>query len=158
MSLSIKRIARALGAEINNIDLSQKLSDHTIGELRQALLEYKVIFFHKQQITPHEHLAFAKRFGDIVKYPMVKGLEGLPEIIPVVKLPHETVNFGGMWHSDTTYTQCPPMGSILAARALPPFGGNTQWNEGPNKRPYRRLFISKKRGNKIAEKSHGYRC
>ena len=125
MSLSINRIAGALGAEIDNINLAQELSDNSIAEIRQALLEHKVIFFRNQDITPHQHLAFAKRFGDIVEYPMVKGLEGLPEVVPVVKLAHETVNFGGMWHSDTTYIKCPPMGSILVARELPPFGGDT---------------------------------
>ena len=70
-------------------------------------------------------LAFAKRFGDIVEYPMVTGLQEAPEIVPVVKLAHETVNFGGMWHTDTSYLKSPPMGTIMAARELPPSGGDT---------------------------------
>ncbi|MBT6096080.1 MAG: taurine dioxygenase [Rhodospirillaceae bacterium] len=125
MSISITRIAGALGAEIGNIDISQDLSDDTIAEVRSAWLEHKVIFFRDQDITPLQHLAFAKRFGDVVEYPMVKGLEEAPEIVPVVKLPHETHNFGGMWHSDTSYLESPPMGAILVARELPPFGGDT---------------------------------
>tara|TARA_Y100001960_G_C14637783_1_gene809169 strand:- start:264 stop:1094 length:831 start_codon:yes stop_codon:yes gene_type:complete len=125
MTLSITRVSGALGAEINNVDLSQKLNRFTILELRQALLRHKVLFFQNQDITPHQHLAFAQKFGDIVEYPMVNGLKEEPQIVPVVKLPHETVNFGGMWHSDTSYTQSPPMGSILVAREIPPFGGDT---------------------------------
>ena len=54
-----------------------------------------------------------------------RGLDDYPEIIPVIKLEHETINFGGLWHSDMAYTECPPMGSILVARELPPYGGDT---------------------------------
>ena len=125
MSFSIAPVAGALGAEIGDVDLSQELDDETIAEIRRTLLAFKVIFFRDQNVTPVQHLAFAKRFGDIVEYPMVAGLEEAPEIVPVVKLAHETVNFGGMWHSDTSYLKSPPMGTIMAARELPPFGGDT---------------------------------
>ena len=56
---------------------------------------------------------------------MVSGLEDHPEIVPVVKLPDETYNFGGIWHSDTTYLAAPPLGAIWVARELPPHGGDT---------------------------------
>jgi taurine dioxygenase len=124
-TLDVRPVSGALGAEIHGVDLSKELSDETIGEIRQALLDHLVIFFRDQDITPEQHLAFARRFGEPVEYPLVKGLEGLPEIVPVVKLEHETVNFGGLWHSDTTYLEEPPMGSILVARELPPYGGDT---------------------------------
>jgi taurine dioxygenase len=125
MAVTVKRISGALGAEVGNVDLAQDLSDETIAEIRSALLEHKVVFFRDQDITPHQQLAFAKRFGEIVEYPMVKGLDDVPEIVPVVKLEHETHNFGGMWHTDTSYLESPPMGAILAARELPPYGGDT---------------------------------
>jgi len=115
----------ALGAEIGGVDLSEELPDAVIGEIRQALLEHLVVFFRNQDITPEQHLAFARRFGDLVAYPMVKGLDDYPEIVPVLKLEHETVNFGGIWHSDTTYLAAPPLGAILVARELPPAGGDT---------------------------------
>ena len=63
--------------------------------------------------------------GTPVEYPFVKGLEGFPHIIEVKKLEHETVNFGGIWHSDTTYLQEPPMGSMLLSKEVPPYGGDT---------------------------------
>lgn len=125
MTITATKIAGALGAEIDGIDLSQPLDDAAISEVRAALNEHKVIFFRDQEITPKQHLAFAKRFGEVVEYPMVKGLDEAPEIVPVVKLPEETHNFGGMWHSDTSYLECPPMGAILVARELPPYGGDT---------------------------------
>lgn len=123
--ITIRPVAGALGAEISGVDLSRDLSGETIAEIRQALLDHLVIFFRDQDITPEQHLAFARRFGDIVQYPLVKGLESHPDIIPVVKLEHETVNFGGLWHTDTTYLEEPPLGSILLARELPPAGGDT---------------------------------
>ena len=118
-------VSPALGAEIGGVDLSQSLGDDLIAEIRQAWLEYRVVFFRDQDITPEQHLAFACRFGDLVTYPMVKGLDDYPEIAPVIKLEHQTVNFGGIWHSDTTYLPQPPMGAILVARELPPKGGDT---------------------------------
>jgi taurine dioxygenase len=124
-TIGVHPVAGALGAEISGVDLSRPLSDETIAEIRQALLDHLVIFFRGQDITPEQHLAFAKRFGEPVEYPLVKGLDAFPEIVPVVKLEHETVNFGGLWHADTTYLEEPPMGSILVARELPPYGGDT---------------------------------
>ena len=118
-------VSPALGVEIGGVDLSQSLGDDVIAEIRQAWLEYRVVFFRDQNITPEQHLAFARRFGDLVTYPMVKGLDDYPEIAPVIKLEHQTVNFGGIWHSDTTYLPQPPMGAILVARELPPKGGDT---------------------------------
>ncbi len=124
-TLDIRPVAGALGAEIGGVDLSRDLSDNTVADIRHALLEHLVIFFRDQDITPDRHLAFARRFGETVEYPLVKGLEGHPEIMTVVKLEHEKLNFGGLWHSDTTYLDEPPMGSILVARELPPHGGDT---------------------------------
>jgi taurine dioxygenase len=84
-----------------------------------------VLFFRDQTLTPAQFLTFARRFGEIVEYPFVKGLEAYPEIIPVVKLEHERINFGGVWHSDTAYLDVPPMASMLLARDVPEAGGDT---------------------------------
>jgi taurine dioxygenase len=65
--------------------------------------------------------------GEPVEYPFVKGIDGYPEIISVTKLPHETVNFGGIWHSDTVYLDRPPMATLLVAREVPPVGGDTMF-------------------------------
>ncbi len=84
-----------------------------------------VIFFREQPWTPEPFLAFARRFGEVAEYPFIKGIDGFPEITPVVKLEHERVNFGGLWYSDTAYLECPPMSTMLIAREVPPFGGDT---------------------------------
>jgi taurine dioxygenase len=70
-------------------------------------------------------MAFARTMGKPVEYPFVKGIAGFPEVIEVKKLEHERHNFGGIWHSDTAYLQEPPMGSMLLAREVPPYGGDT---------------------------------
>lgn len=117
-------MAGALGAEISGVDLNS-LDDNTTNEIRQALLDNQVIFFRKQSLSPAGFLAFSARFGKPVKYPFVKGIDGYPEVIEVLKREHEVNNFGGIWHSDTSYLDIPPMGSMLIAREVPPYGGDT---------------------------------
>jgi taurine dioxygenase len=124
-TLDIRPIAGALGAEIHGVDLDRPLDDGTAAAIRRALLDHLVIFFRDQELPPERFLAFARRFGEPMEYPLVKGIEGYPDIIRVAKLEHETVNFGGIWHSDTTYLETPPMGTLLVAREVPPFGGDT---------------------------------
>ena len=92
--------------------------------MRHALLDHLVVFLRNQNLTPQQQVAFARAFGEPIEYPQLKGLPGCPLITPVVKLPHERVNFGGIWHSDTTYCG-PPMASMLFAREVPPYGGDT---------------------------------
>jgi taurine dioxygenase len=123
--LDIRRIAGALGAEIHGVALDRELDAETVAALRQALLDHLVIFFRDQNLPPERFLALARRFGEPIEYPFVRGIDGFPEIIQVAKLEHETVNFGGIWHSDTTYLEMPPMGTMLVAREVPPVGGDT---------------------------------
>ncbi len=123
----VRRVAGALGAELHGVDLAQDLSDDVIGEIRQAWLDHLAVFFRDQKITPAQQLAFARRIGEPVEYPQLKGLDDYPMITPVVKLENERNNFGGVWHSDTTYLQVPPMASMLYAIELPPVGGDTEF-------------------------------
>jgi taurine dioxygenase len=124
-SFEIRPIAGALGAEIGGIALTEELDGETISAIRRAWLDHLVIFFREQHLTPERFLAFARRFGEVAEYPFIEGIDGFPEITPVVKLEHERVNFGGLWHSDTAYLECPPMSTMLIAREVPTFGGDT---------------------------------
>jgi taurine dioxygenase len=123
--IRVGRIAGALGAEIEGVDISRPLPNDVVAEIRQAFLDFLVIFVRGQKLTPHEQLAFAQRFGEPMEYPQLRGLPECPLITPVVKLAHERVNFGGIWHSDTTYLERPPMASMLYALETPPYGGDT---------------------------------
>ena len=123
--IAVKRLAGALGAEISGVDLRKPLPADAAAEIRRAFAEHLVIFFRDQPLAPGQFMAFARSMGTPVEYPFVKGIAGFPEIIEVKKLEHERANFGGVWHSDTTYLQVPPMGSMLLAREVPPYGGDT---------------------------------
>ena len=122
--MEIRRIAGALGAEILGIELSSATDDE-ISFIRKAWLAHLVVFFRDQPLSPEEFMAFARRIGKPIEYPFVKGIPGFAEIIEVKKLEHEKINFGGVWHSDTTYLEIPPMASLLLAREIPPAGGDT---------------------------------
>ena len=123
--MKIKRISGALGAEITGVDLTQTLSVGLADDIRAIFLEHNVIFVKNQPLTSLQFINFAKTMGTPVEYPFVKGFEDFPEIIEVKKLEHEKINFGGVWHSDTTYLDCPPMGSMLLSKEIPPYGGDT---------------------------------
>jgi taurine dioxygenase len=124
-TIGIHPVAGALGAEVTGIDLGRDLDDATVAALRRAWLEHLVLFARDQNLPPARFLAFARRFGEVIEDPFVKGLDDFPEIIPVLKREHERVNFGGVWHSDTAYLDVPPMASMLVAREIPPVGGDT---------------------------------
>src|SRR5579872_961726 len=94
-AIAVNRISGALGAEISGVDLSQKLGDETIAEIRQVLRENQVIFFRDQKLTPDQHLAFGRRFGKLQVHDFVEGLEDNQEILEVRKEEYETRNFGG---------------------------------------------------------------
>jgi taurine dioxygenase len=121
----VRPLSGSVGAEILGIDLAAEPGANVIGEIRQTWLKHGVIFFRDQDLPPAKFLSFAKRFGAVVEYPFIKGIEGFPEIIPVIKLAHETKNFGGIWHTDTAYLDTPPMATMLVAREVPPYGGDT---------------------------------
>ncbi len=123
--MQVRKIAGALGAELSGIDLARELTPALAAEIRAAFLEHQVIFLRGQRLSPRQFLAFAQAMGQPVEYPFVAGIEGFPHIIEVKKLEHETSNFGGIWHSDTTYLEQPPMGSMLLSREVPPHGGDT---------------------------------
>ena len=107
--MEIRPLASGLGAEILGVDLAGPLGDDTVRTLRTALLDHVVVFFREQMLTPQELLSLAQCFGEPSEYPLVRGLPECPLVVPVIKEPHERVNFGGLWHSDTAYLEQPPM-------------------------------------------------
>lgn len=125
--LDVRPVAGSLGAEIFGADLSLDDSNQAYDEIYQAFLDHQVLFIRDQKLTPPQQAAFARRFGPLNSYPFVEGLKGTPEIIEIVKEPGETKNFGGIWHSDTTYLDCPPLGTVLYALEVPSAGGDTMY-------------------------------
>ena len=118
--LTVAPASGCIGAEISGVDLRDDLADEVVAEIREAWLANLVVFFRDQPLTLDQFSAFARRIGTPGRYPFVPGLPDHPEIIEVKKLPDETVNFGGIWHTDTAYLERPPMASMLLARRCPP--------------------------------------
>ena len=124
-TLTIRRLAGALGAEIGGVDLSEPLDDRTIAAIRQALVEHQVVFFRDQSLTPQAQVRFGARFGPLNIHPYVAGMAGQPEVMEIIKEPEDRVNFGGGWHSDMSFLPRPAIASILYAVQLPDWGGDT---------------------------------
>ena len=130
MAIHIRPLAGAVGADLTGFDLSKPVDDALINEIRRAWLQHGVVFLRNQPLPPAQFQQFAERFGEVIEYPFVQGIEGHPLIIPVLKLAHERSNFGGIWHTDTAYLSEPPMATMLVARELPPVGGDTLFASG----------------------------
>jgi len=123
--IEVRPIAGSIGAEIHNVDVSQDLDDGTIGDIRKALLDHCVIFFRDQKLDAARHKAFTRRFGEIFIHPNYKGTQADPGIIQITREPGDKKIVGEDWHTDTTMMPEPPMGAILYAIEVPPYGGDT---------------------------------
>lgn len=122
----IQLVAGRIGAEIVGVDLSTDNSDRIISEIRQALVQYKVIFFRHQQLDANGQVAFARRFGEVTTaHPTVPSLPGHPEVLDLDY--GRTATRANNWHTDVTFVDRPPLGSILRTIAIPPSGGDTIW-------------------------------
>lgn len=125
-TFDIQPVAGRIGAEIVGLDLSADLSDDIIADIRKALVHYKVIFFRRQQLDAKGQVAFARRFGEVTTaHPTVPSLPEHPEILDLDY--GRNANRANNWHTDVTFVDRPPLGSILRAIAIPPIGGDTLW-------------------------------
>lgn len=136
VQLDIAPLSGTIGAEIGNVDLHQPLDPETVTAIRQALLDYKVIFLPGQHLSAAEHKKFATYFGEITNaHPVVPGLDDHREVFEIdyTKARHivesERADYGDhdKWHTDVTFMDTPPLGSILNAIVIPAAGGDTLW-------------------------------
>lgn len=125
--IDIRQLSETLGAEIHGIDLATESNPATWAALRDALAQYGVIFFRDQTLTPEQHIAMAEHFGPININRFFTSIEGYPKIAEVRKEPHQKANIGARWHADHSYDEAPALGSILLAREVPAWGGDTQF-------------------------------
>lgn len=123
----VQPVAGRIGSEISGVDLSTNLSDSLIDEIRKALIQYKVIFFRGQILDEAGQVAFARRFGELtIAHPTVPG--HIPEHPEIFDLDYRRQQaFTDHWHTDVTFVDRPPLGSILRAVIIPPYGGDTVW-------------------------------
>lgn len=144
VELDVRPLSGTIGAEIRGLDLKGPLDHDTVDAIRQTLLRYRVIFFPAAHLEPAEHVAFARYFGEVTPaHPVIPGIEGFPEVFEIdysatAKLTalygdvakNRKYSGGGIsWHTDVTFVERPPLGSILNAVVIPESGGDTMWSD-----------------------------
>ena len=131
MSISIRALSAACGAEVTGLEVGRRLDEKTVGELHAALAENCILLFRDCDITPEQHIAFSGHFGPLETH--VIGEFMLPEhreIFVVSNVmeqgkPKGAVYAGQYWHSDLSYMIRPSLGSLLRCLEMPDVGGDT---------------------------------
>ena len=124
-TIAVDKLTPIIGAEITGVDLSEPLSNRTQDEIHRALAENLVIFFRDQKLSPQQHLAFGRRFGELHIHPAAPHEENEPALMKIHADKDSPRANGEGWHSDVSCDAEPPMGSILYIRQCPPKGGDT---------------------------------
>lgn len=126
--LEISPVTGAIGAEVNGVDLRHPISEQLAQTLRALLARYQAIFFRDQYLDIEQQKILTAAFGPSMALPYVKPMDEEPAVIRVYRSADETGGvFGGDWHTDFSFLECPPAGSVLNAVTIPPFGGDTMW-------------------------------
>jgi taurine dioxygenase len=123
----VKPVAGALGAEVSGINLAEPVSQQSYRQIRQALIEYEVLFFRDQDIESAHQKALAELFGPLQTHPAYATVAGLPEVTILESTPDKPTMIE-KWHTDMTFRQHPPMGTLLRSRIIPERGGDTQFS------------------------------
>ncbi|HWE57717.1 MAG TPA: TauD/TfdA family dioxygenase [Acidimicrobiales bacterium] len=124
-TLEVIRAAGALGAELRGIDLRRAINDKDISPLTAALTEHLVVFVRDQDIDLEDLENLTDLLGGRDVTPYVEPVEGHPHVIRVIKEPTDVMNFANAWHTDLSYLPEPPAFTLLHARDVPDFGGDT---------------------------------
>jgi taurine dioxygenase len=124
-TIEIDKLTPIIGAEISGVDLSKPLGNRTIDELHRALAENCVIFFRDQHMSPDQHLAFGRLFGDLHIHPAAPTVPGNPGLMVIHADKNSPRADGENWHTDVSCEIEPPMGSVLYIKTCPPKGGDT---------------------------------
>lgn len=128
-TLNIEPISPALGAVVSGVRLAEPLDDAAQRQIEQALLDHHVLFFRDQPLTPGQQANFAARFGDLHIHPIYPSSPEQREVI-VLDTAVTDVRDNAIWHTDVTFLETPALGAVLAAKQLPPYGGDTLWASG----------------------------
>jgi taurine dioxygenase len=121
-TIGVDKLTPIIGAEIEGVDLAKPLSNRTVDEIHRALAENIVIFFRDQHITPQQHLAFGRLFGELHVHPAAPHEPGEPALMKIYADKNSPRANGEGWHTDVSCDLEPPMGSILYIKQCPPHG------------------------------------
>jgi taurine dioxygenase len=128
-SLKAEPMTCSIGAMLENVNLGDAARDEALfAEIRALLLQYKVLFLHDQNFTSGEHVAFARRFGELEDHPVVGSDPEHPGLVRIYKGPDSrNEQYENAWHCDTTWRECPQFGAVLRCTEAPPVGGDMLW-------------------------------
>jgi taurine dioxygenase len=127
--MNIEPLTCAIGAELTNVNLADAIHDDGLfAAIRAALLTHRVVFLRDQDITRDEHVAFARRFGELEDHPVAGSDPEHPGLVRIYKTPDQPNDrYENAWHSDATWRTAPPFGAVLRCVECPPIGGDTMW-------------------------------
>lgn len=129
--LELVPITDGIGTEVRGVDVTGKISDRDFDRIYQAWIDTTILLFRGQTMTPEQHIAFTRRFGDTLNYTRTQFSEQeYPEILILSNITRDQKLIGSpvsgrVWHSDGAYLTDPPAGSMLYAIEVPPVGGDT---------------------------------
>jgi len=124
-SIKVSRLPGPVGASVTDVDLERPLLSNTRDQILQAFLEHGVLWFPQQKLSPRQQAEFAENFGALETYPFITPVPEHDNVIPIIKEPETKMNFGGGWHTDTSYMATPPSVTMLQAIEIPDHGGDT---------------------------------
>jgi taurine dioxygenase len=128
-SIKVEQLTCTIGAELSNVDLGAASRDADLtAEIRALLLKHRVLFFRDQDMTRAEHVAFARRFGELEDHPVAGSDPENPGLVQIYKTPDKPLDrYENAWHTDATWREKPPFGCVLRCVECPPVGGDTMW-------------------------------
>src|SRR5215470_8509377 len=127
--MKVEQLTCAIGAQLSNVNLGDAARDDALfAEIRALLVQHKVLFLRDQTITRAEHVAFARRFGDLEDHPVAGSDPENPGLVRIYKSPDQPNDrYENAWHTDATWREKPPFGCVLRCVECPPVGGDTMW-------------------------------
>jgi len=127
--MRIDPLTCSIGAELVGVNLADAVRDDGLfAEIRAALLEHRVLFLRDQAFTRAEHVAFARRFGELEDHPVAGSDPEYPGLVRIYKSPDQpNERYENAWHTDATWRAAPPFGCVLRCVECPSVGGDTMW-------------------------------
>jgi taurine dioxygenase len=128
--MKIEPLTCAIGAELTGVNLADAAQDDGLfAEIKAALLKHRVLFLRHQNIARADHVAFARRFGELEDHPVAGSDPDHPGLVRIYKSPDQPNDrYENSWHTDATWRESPPMGCVLRCVECPPVGGDTMWS------------------------------
>lgn len=135
MTIEVQPLTENIGNEIRNVDLSQPLSDADFAAIREAWLQGTILLFrHQTEMTPEQHIAFSRRFGELEIHHLKNyTLPDHPEIFVLSNIKAAdgrqvgAPRGGRQWHTDSHFLKKPSAASLLHAKEVPDEGGATMF-------------------------------